>query len=147
VVAAQAALDQAITQRDQLLAGATEAQIAAAKAAVQSARASYDQVKAGPSANDLALAKATLDKAKASLAQAQAAYDRVKGRADVGALPESLALQNATIDAQQAQASYNALLEQPTARGLASASKRRPRVANTPSGRSAHRTRAHRLLL
>jgi HlyD family secretion protein len=122
VAAAQAALDQAIAQRDQLLAGATEAQIAAAKAAVQSARASYDQVKAGPSANDLALAKAALDKARASLAQAQAAYDRVRGQADVGALPESLALQNATIDVQQAQASYNALLEHPTPADLATAS-------------------------
>ena len=45
----------------------------------------------------------------------------MKGRADVGALPESLALQNATIDAQQAQASYNALLEHPTAAELATA--------------------------
>jgi len=121
VAAAQAALDQAVAQRDQLLAGATEAQIKAARATLQSARASYNQVKAGPSADELALAKANLDKAKAALAQAQAAFDRVKGRADVGALPESLALESATIDLQLAQASYNALSGHPTAAELAAA--------------------------
>jgi HlyD family secretion protein len=122
VAAAQAALDQAIAQRDQLLAGATEAQIAAAQAAVQSATANYNEVKAGPTAEELALAKAALDKAEAALVQAQAAYDRVRGRPDVGALPESVALQNATIDVQQAQASYDALVEHPTAAELAAAS-------------------------
>jgi HlyD family secretion protein len=121
VVAAQAAVDQAVAQRDELLAGATEAQIKAAEAALQSARASYNQVKAGPSVGDLALAQANLDKAKAALAQAQGAYDRVKGRPEVGALPESLALQNATIDLQQAQASYNALAGHPTGAELAAA--------------------------
>jgi len=121
VAAAQAAVDQAAAQRDELLAGATEAQIAAAQAALQSARASYNEVKAGPSASDLALAQAALDKAKAVLAQAQAAYDRVRGRADVGQLPESVALQSATIDLQQAQASYNALSGHPTAAELSAA--------------------------
>jgi HlyD family secretion protein len=122
VAATQAAVDQAVAQRDELLAGATEAQIKAAQATLQSARASYNQVKAGPSASDLALAQATLDKANAVLAQAQAAYDRVGGRAEVGQLPESVALQSATIDLRQAQASYNALSEHPTAAELSAAS-------------------------
>ncbi len=121
VAAAQAAVDQAVAQRDELMAGATAAQIRAAEAMLQSARASYNQVKAGPSAGDLALAEATLAKAKAALAQAQTAYDRVRERADMGALPESLALQSATIDVQQAQASYNALAGHPTAAELAAA--------------------------
>jgi HlyD family secretion protein len=121
VAAAQAAADQAVAQRDELLAGATEAQIKAAEAALQSARVSYNQVRAGPSASDLALAQATLDKANAALAQAQAAYDRVRDRADVGQLPESLALQSATIDLQQAQASYDALSGHPTAAELSAA--------------------------
>jgi HlyD family secretion protein len=121
VAAAQAALDQAIAQRDQLLNGATEAEIAAARAAVKSAKASYDRVKAGPSPEERAQAKAALDSAKASLQQAQAAYDRVAGREDVGMTPESLALQVATIEMERAQANYDALLSHPTAADLAAA--------------------------
>lgn len=121
VASARAALEQAEAQRDELLAGGSQAQIKAAEAALQSARASYNQTKAGPSAGDLALGKAALEKANAALAQATAAYDRVRGRPDVGALPESLALQSATIDVQEAQASYKALTGHPTAAELAAA--------------------------
>jgi HlyD family secretion protein len=121
VASAQAALDQALAQRDQLQPGATEAEIAAAEAAVRSATASYDQVKAGPSPEEIAQAKAALDSAEAALQQAQAAYDRVKDRADVGLLPETLALQTATIERQRAQAAYNALISHPTQAELAAA--------------------------
>jgi HlyD family secretion protein len=121
VAAAQAALDQAIAQRDQLLSGATEAEIAAAEAAVKSAKANYNRVKAGPSPEELAQAQAALDTAEASLRQAQAAFDRVAGRQDVGMLPESLALQNATIEMRRAQANYDALLSHPTPAELAAA--------------------------
>jgi HlyD family secretion protein len=121
VAAAQAALNQASAQRDQLLSGATEAEIAAAQATVKSAKANYDRVKAGPSPEEVAQAQAVLDSAQASLQQAQAAYDRVAGREDVGMLPESLAMQNATIEMNRAQANYDALLSHPTAAELASA--------------------------
>ncbi len=122
VEAAQAALDQAVAQRDQLLAGAGEAEIEAARATVRSAKANLDRVKAGPAAEDIAAAQAALDSAEAALRQAQAAYDRVKDRADVGMLPETLALQNATIEKARAQAAYDALLNHPTAAELAAAS-------------------------
>jgi HlyD family secretion protein len=121
VAAAQAALDQAVAQHDQLLGGATEAEIAAAEAAVRSAKANFNRVKAGPTAEELAQAQAALDRAKASLQQAQAAFDRVAGRDDVGMLPESLALQNATIEMRRAQANYDALLSHPTPAELAAA--------------------------
>jgi HlyD family secretion protein len=121
VAAAQAALDQATAQLDQLQGGATEAEIAAAQAAVNSARANYNRVRAGPSAEEQAQAQAVLDSAEAGLLQAQAAFDRVAGREDVGMLPESLALQNATIEKQRAQANYDALLSHPTAAELAAA--------------------------
>ena len=121
VAAAQAALDQAEAQRDQLQSGATDAEIAAAQAAVKSAQASYDRVKAGPTAEERAQAEAALESAQASVRQAQAAYDRVAGREDVGMLPESLALENATIELQRAQANYQALLSRPTAADLAAA--------------------------
>jgi HlyD family secretion protein len=121
VKAMQAALDQATAQRDQLLAGATEAEIAAARAAVRSAQASYDRVEAGLSAEDVAVAQAALDSAQAALEQAQAAYDPVKDRPEVRMLPESLALRNATIERQRAQANYNALMSHPTKAELAAA--------------------------
>jgi HlyD family secretion protein len=121
VAATQAALDQAEAQLDQLQSGATEAEIAAAQAAVKSAQANYDRVKAGPTAEELAQAEAALESAEAAVRQARAAYDRVAGREDVGMLPESLALENATIELERAQANYDALLGQPTAADLAAA--------------------------
>jgi HlyD family secretion protein len=121
VAAAQAALEQAMAQRDQLRGGATEAEIAASQSAVKSARANYNRVEAGPSAEEKAQAQAALESAKASLQQAQAAYDRVKDRQDVSMLPQSLALQNATIEMNRAQANYDALLSHPTAAELAAA--------------------------
>jgi HlyD family secretion protein len=122
VKAMQAALEQAAAQRDQLLTGATEAEIAAARAAVKSAQANHARVKAGPSAEEMAVAQATLDNAKAAVEQAQAAYDRVKDRPDVRMLPESLAMRNATIEEERAQANYNALVNHPTNAELAAAS-------------------------
>jgi HlyD family secretion protein len=121
VAAAEATLDQATAQLDQLSATATEAEIAAAQAAIQSAKANYNRVKAGPSPEERAQARAALDSAGASLAQAQAAYDRVAGRDDVGMLPESLLLQTATIEMERAQANFEALLSHPTAAELAAA--------------------------
>jgi HlyD family secretion protein len=121
VAAAQAALDQAVAQQDQLLGGATETEIAAAQAAVRSAQANYDRVKAGPTAEEMAAAQATIDSARAALEQAQANYDRVRGRADVQMTPESLALQNATIEMQRAQANYDALVSHPSEAELAAA--------------------------
>jgi HlyD family secretion protein len=121
VVAAQAALDQAQAQLDQLQAEGTEAEIAAAQAAIKSARANYNRIKAGPSSEELAQAQAALDSAQATLQQAQAAYDQVSDREDVGMLPQSLALQQATIEMNRAQANYDALLSHPTAAELAAA--------------------------
>jgi HlyD family secretion protein len=122
VEAMQAALEQATAQRDQLLAGATEAEIAAARAAVKSAQANYAQVRAGPNAEEMAVAQAAQASARAAMEQAQAAYDRVKDRADVRMLPESLAMRNATIEMERAQANYNALVNHPTKAELAAAS-------------------------
>ncbi|MGC9332639.1 MAG: efflux RND transporter periplasmic adaptor subunit, partial [Anaerolineae bacterium] len=82
-------------------------------------RATYNRVRAGPSAEELAQAQAVLDSAKAAVRQAQAAYDQIKGRADAGLLPEALALENATIELQRAQANYNALANQPAPDQLA----------------------------
>ncbi len=49
-----------------------------------------------------------MDQARVQLQQAQQAYDKVKDRPDVGLLPQSVQLQNATIALQTAEAQYRA---------------------------------------
>lgn len=121
LASAQAAIDSARANYDRAKAGATAEELASAQAAVDSARANYDKVSAGPTEEELASAQAALDSARAALAQAQASYDRVKNRADVQMLPESLNLQNATIEMKRAKANYNALKNRPRAEELAAA--------------------------
>ncbi|TAH50848.1 MAG: efflux RND transporter periplasmic adaptor subunit [Chloroflexota bacterium] len=114
IAASQAALDSAQKNFDKIAAGATDAERAAAQADVNSAQAQYTAaLKASQtSGSSLEAAKAAIEKAKNALNQAQAAYDRVGGASNpnIGMLPQSKDLQNATIDFQKAQADYNALL-------------------------------------
>jgi HlyD family secretion protein len=121
IASAQATLDSALSNYERVSAGATAEDLASARAALDSARASDRAVKDGPSQGELAAAQAAVDSARAAVQQAQAAYDRVKNRADVGMLPESLNLQNATIELERAQANYNALADRPLASELAAA--------------------------
>ncbi len=121
LASAQAVLDSAQANYEEVKTGASVEDLDSAQAALDSARANYERVKAGPTVEDLASARAVLDSARASLQQAQASYDRVKGRPNVAMLPESLALQNATIEMERAQAAYDALANHPTASELASA--------------------------
>lgn len=104
LAAAQANYDKAVK-------GGTDADRAAAQAAVQSAQAAYEAaVKAADSSgSQLEAARAALIKTQNALQQAQSNYDRVKDVPDIGRRPESLALQNATVDYAQAQANYEAL--------------------------------------
>ncbi len=150
VEAAQANLEVAQMRLEQLLASPSAAELAAAELSLASAEAKLNQLKAGPSAVELAVAKAEvaaarmeleklnalpdqravaqaqalLEKATAALQQAQAAYDLVKGRPDVGMLPQSLALQQATIDWKLAQASYEATRRPATPAELEAAQSR-----------------------
>jgi HlyD family secretion protein len=121
LAAAQAALDSAQASYEKAKEGATAGDLASAQAALDSANASYAKVKSGPTREDLAAAQAALDSARASLQQTQAAYDRVKDRPNVEMLPESLNLQNATIEYNRAKANYDAAANHPTASELASA--------------------------
>ncbi len=52
-------------------------------------------------------AEADLERARIALQQAQAAYDEIAWRGDVGATPQAAALQQATLDFQRAQATYD----------------------------------------
>lgn len=121
LASAQAALASAQASYDRTQAGPSKEDLASAQAALDSAKASYEEVRAGPKAADLASVQAALDNAAASLQQAQAAYDRVKDRADIAMRSEALNLQAATIEYERAKAAYNAARNHPTPSELAAA--------------------------
>jgi HlyD family secretion protein len=129
---AQVSLEVSKTQLAQVEAGPSGGDLAAALAQLSSAQASYEQVSAGPNPEDISTARANLTSAQAalrtvrqgpseqeitvalsnleqariSLELAQAEYDRVSWMDGIGALPQSLNLQQATINYEAAQANY-----------------------------------------
>lgn len=109
VVAAQAAIVSA------------EAAVESAQAALQSAQASYDDLAAGPSADERQAAEAALERARIVRDQAQSAYDQVASQPNVGMLPQSLQLQQATVDYETAAANYRVATARPKASQLAAA--------------------------
>ncbi len=117
VAAAQARLEQASEQ-------ARAADVAAARADLAAAQAAQQQLFGGPRESDRIAALATLSNANAALQQAQSAYNRVSWRDDIGALPESRQLQEATNNYESAQARYDALYADPDADLTASARAR-----------------------
>ncbi len=121
VIAAEQAVAAAQASYDKLVAGASAADVAAAKAALAAAQQNYAQVRKGPSPESLNQLAAQMASAQASITQAQAAYDQVRDRADVAMMPQSLALQQATIQYEAAQSAYNDAKNHPTAAELAAA--------------------------
>ncbi len=123
VSAARAALAAAQQNVDKLRAGATASDLAAAQAAVEAARQNHDRVRKGPTADQLTVLKTQVDNARAAVDQAQAAYDKVGGASNpnIGMLPQSLALQQATTNWKAAAAAYRDAISHPTAAELAAA--------------------------
>lgn len=118
---AELALATAQTQYLRLQSPPSEYDIATAEAALESARAAYNKLLAGPSKEEIKVARTNLEQAEASLKQAQAAYDQVADRPDVGMLPQSLQLEQATIAFEAAQANFELTMRKPTTAELASA--------------------------
>lgn len=113
VAEAQASLDSAkatLTQKQN--GNATAEEIASAKAAVASAQAAYASAAKDSAAGDSTLRslKATLDQEQVALQKAQAAYDKIAWRSDVGSSSEAADLQTATIAYEKAKADYEAQL-------------------------------------
>jgi HlyD family secretion protein len=134
VETAAAALAEAEAARDNLLAGATPAQIAAARADLAGAQASVTQAEADleqarqaataaraqvaifqaqhnelasrPTRAELLQAQREINLAQLAVNNAQAAYDLVKGTPDIAARPEALALQQATASLDAARGAY-----------------------------------------
>ncbi len=117
----QAARDDLVTQEAQLaltMEGATSTAnrsflIAAAQAEYAAALAQYEKLKAGPTEEELIVAKADMEKAAIALQKAQAEYDQVAWAPGVSALPQSAALQQASIDYERAKANYQILTTPP----------------------------------
>ena len=93
----------------QTRAGSSAADLASAEAAVASAEAAYDSAKKKLSlrGDQLTVVEIDLKRAELALRDAQAAYDLVVWRPEIGMLPQSGALQRATLDYQRALANYN----------------------------------------
>ncbi len=121
VTAARQNVASAQAAYDKLDAGPSAADLAAARAALAAAQQNYARVAAGPAAGELAQLSSQVANARASLEQAQAAYDQVKGNANVAMLPQSAALQQATNNYNAAIAAYQAAAGHPTPAELAAA--------------------------
>jgi HlyD family secretion protein len=100
LVSAQASYDQTKANLDFELRNA-QSSLTSAKASLDAAKASADQ-----NPNSLIVAKASLDKATVTLQQAQAEYNKVAWRGDVGMTSQAATLQTATIDYQTTLANY-----------------------------------------
>lgn len=115
---------------DKLLEGPTPADVQSAQAAVSAAQTQLQKdqsaltlLQTPPTPDQITILRANLDKAQAALQQAQAAYDRVKFRPDVAALPQSAALQQATIDYNAAKAAFDQATAGPKPEDVANAQK------------------------
>jgi HlyD family secretion protein len=100
IAAAQAAVEVAQTS------------VAGADASLQSAQASYGDLLTGPSAAQRTVNEAQLRQAEINLRTAQQAYDRVRWQPNIGELPQSAQLEQATVAYELARAQA-ALSEEP----------------------------------
>ena len=105
----------------QLTIDTAENAIAGAQAALASAQAAYDKLMAGPTEQERTLNLARTMDAEAQVKRAQQAYDLVKDTPFVGALPQSLELERATLALEVAKAQAAMLDLPPDAAAIAAA--------------------------
>jgi HlyD family secretion protein len=118
VTQAEAAVDAARAQLAEVESGARPEELAAAEAAYDGALAQYHKLEAGPSDEERRIALAALKKAEAALIQAQAAYDEIVWMEEVAEMPQTLALQQATLDHESALANYELVTRGPSPEDL-----------------------------
>ena len=107
LASARSTLLAAQAELAQLTAPTNAQDLAAAQQNLRSAQQALSALLAGPSADETAGAKADLDLASLNLQNAQADYDAVSWRSDIGRLPQAAALQEATIAYEKAKANYD----------------------------------------
>jgi HlyD family secretion protein len=81
-----------------------EAGVRQAQSALNSAQASYNKLLAGPSETERTVNLAQVRQAEANVRRAQQAYDQVANMPNVGALPQALELEQATLSLELARA-------------------------------------------
>lgn len=118
----KAALSAAQARYQRLAQAGLPGNIKAAEAALAGAQAALAKVLEGASEQQRIAAQADLSTATASLKQAQAAYNLVKWRNDVGALPESARLEQATAAWEAANARFEDLQKGATTADISGAS-------------------------
>jgi len=116
---AQANLASAKANLKALTSSADSQEVIAARENLKSAQIKLAQLEQGPTPSELAQAQATLKQAELTLQEAQAAYDKVAWRNDIGLTSQSADLQAATIAYESAKAAYDAIW--PTEDEIASA--------------------------
>lgn len=116
VAAAEVALVAAQTQVTQ-----AEAALAGAVAGVEQAQAAKDRLRAGPSAGQRQSALAQVKQAESAVRVAQAEYDKIAWANEVDITPQAIALEQATLNLQVAQAAYQTLLDGATVEDIAAA--------------------------
>lgn len=121
---ARATLEAARATLARVMAGPRPEDVAVAQAEVAVAEAELARIRAGPKPEEIEAARANMEKAAAIVRLRQAAYDRVKWRTDVSATPESVALEQATLDYEAARAAYEALVRGPTPEEIKTAETR-----------------------
>ncbi len=118
---ALAGLQAAKSQLDLLQTPATNQDLAAARASLAAAGAAYTRAVNGPTDEEKRQALAQLKSSQAAVTVAQAGYNIVKGNPAIGALPQSLQLEQATLGSEAAQAGYDKVLKGATADVVAGA--------------------------
>lgn len=101
IAAAEAGVENAVAQVE-----AAQAQVQQAEASLAEAQAALAEAERKPTEEEIRIAEARLEQARAGVRQAQAAYDLVAHRADVAALPQSEALEEATLAVEIAEAEF-----------------------------------------
>jgi multidrug resistance efflux pump len=96
-----------------------QAAIDVASAQVNAAQQQYNDLASHPSEAERTAAVARVEVAEAGLEHAQAAYNLVRWRPDIGALPESLALRQMTAAYEAAKAEAALTTQGPTSQQLA----------------------------
>lgn len=113
---AEAQLIGALAQVEQAQAGVLSAQ-----AGVRQAQAQLAQARLGPTDAQIQASLAQVKQVEKALTLAQSDYDKIAWAGDVGLTPQAIALENATLNYEVAQANHQALLAGPTAQTIAAA--------------------------
>ena len=115
LAAAQASLASAQADLTKLTSPPADQDLLAAQENLKSAQEALDDLLAGPDSEEAEIAKADLTLAEINLRSAQAAYDEIAWKANVGATKEAADLWQATTNYEKAKAEYDEVVAGPTA--------------------------------